>query len=85
VILSPDGTLNFISFATLLAADGRFLAEKVALSYVASGRDLLAEPPSRSAKTLVICAAPNFNASTRCVAAQRHLDRDPFSLRYRFG
>jgi CHAT domain-containing protein/tetratricopeptide (TPR) repeat protein len=62
VILSPDGSLNFVSFATLLAPDKRFLAEKVALSYVASGRDLLAERPPSSAKTLVICAAPDFNA-----------------------
>jgi CHAT domain-containing protein/tetratricopeptide (TPR) repeat protein len=62
VILSPDGALNFVSFATLLAPDERFLAENVAISYVANGRDIVAEQPPRSAKTLVICAAPDFNA-----------------------
>jgi CHAT domain-containing protein/tetratricopeptide (TPR) repeat protein len=60
VIISPDGALNFVSFATLLAPDRRFLAEKVAISYVATGRDILAEQPARSGKMLVVCAAPNY-------------------------
>jgi hypothetical protein len=33
--------LNFISFATLLSKDKRFLAQKYDVQYVASGRDLL--------------------------------------------
>jgi CHAT domain-containing protein len=44
VIISPDGTLNFVSFATLLTSDDRFLAEKYSIRYVASGRDLLRNP-----------------------------------------
>jgi CHAT domain-containing protein len=43
VILSPDGELNFLSFATLLSADDKFLIEKYSIRYVASGRDLLRE------------------------------------------
>ena len=43
IILSPDGALNFISFATLLNAKDEFLIEKYSIRYVASGRDLLRE------------------------------------------
>lgn len=41
VIISPDSRLNFLSFATLITPDDKFLAEDVGLEYVASGRDLL--------------------------------------------
>jgi CHAT domain-containing protein len=60
VTISPDGALNFVSFATLLTADWQFLAEKIAISYVASGRDLVREQLT-SAKTLVVGVAPYFN------------------------
>lgn len=63
VIISPDGALNFVSFATLLTQDDHFLAEKVTISYVASGRDIIVEQAPGSAKTLVICAAPEFGGS----------------------
>ena len=41
VILSPDGQLAFVSFATLLDNDDHFIGERFTLRYVASGRDLL--------------------------------------------
>ena len=41
VIISPDGQLNFLSFATLLTPEGKFLVEDFNIEYVASGRDLL--------------------------------------------
>ena len=41
VMISPDGLLNFVSFATLLTEDEQFLGQKYAVSYIASGRDLL--------------------------------------------
>jgi CHAT domain-containing protein/tetratricopeptide (TPR) repeat protein len=62
VLISPDGALDFVSFATLVAPDRHFLAEKVSISYVASGRDLIVGQP-RSAKKLVVCAAPYFEAA----------------------
>ena len=43
VLLCPDGELNFVSFATLLDENNRFLAERYELSYLSSARDLLAE------------------------------------------
>ena len=41
VIISPDGELNFVSFATLLTKDDQFLDQKYSIRYVASGRDLV--------------------------------------------
>ena len=40
LIISPDGQLNFISFATLLNKDKQFLAQRYGVQYVASGREI---------------------------------------------
>jgi CHAT domain-containing protein len=62
IILSPDGSLNFVSFATLLDADEHFLAERYAVQYVASGRDLLCEVPAAVGRTdAVVFANPDFD------------------------
>lgn len=53
VIISPDGQLNFVSFATLLDSEERFLAEKYIVQYAASGRDLLREVSSLK----ILCTA----------------------------
>jgi len=83
VIISPDGQLNFLFFATLLDRDKRFIAEKYSIQYVASGRDLLRElkPPSDSSAAIVF-AAPDFNlsssrrrASASCAGAKRRIWR----------
>ena len=62
VIVSPDASLNFVSFATLLTQDNRFLAEKYSIRYVASGRDLLDNPVPSTNQDMVIFAAPNYLA-----------------------
>jgi CHAT domain-containing protein len=62
VILSPDAELNFLSFATLLAPDNKFLCEKYSIRHVASGRDLLLDFKSVSQAPLEIYANPDFNA-----------------------
>jgi len=60
VAISPDSELNFISFATLLDPQKKFLGEKYSLRYLASGRDLLRESiPSRN-RIAVIFANPDF-------------------------
>jgi len=41
LIVSPDGELNKVPFVALRTPDGHYLVEKMTLSYVASGRDLL--------------------------------------------
>ena len=61
VIVSPDGQLNFLSFATLLDAEKGFVAEKYSIQYVTSGRDLLREPQSTSSKQVIVMANPKFD------------------------
>jgi tetratricopeptide (TPR) repeat protein len=64
VIVSPDAELSFVSFATLLTPDDRFVGEKYFIRYVASGRDLLRETkPAADAKTSIrVFADPDFAA-----------------------
>jgi CHAT domain len=61
IIISPDGELNFLSFATLLTSDERFLAEKYSLSYVSSGRDLLRKVEPSPELRMTIFADPDFD------------------------
>jgi tetratricopeptide (TPR) repeat protein len=69
IIISPDGELNFISFATLLTKDKQFLAQRYSVQYVASGRDLLREPKLSTTKEVVLFANPDFDlASTPMLA-----------------
>jgi CHAT domain-containing protein len=68
VILSPDGPLSFVSFATLLGTDGQFLGQKYSLGYVASGRDLLREVKPGSTSEMLVYANPDFSGQ-RLIAA----------------
>ena len=62
LVISPDGDLNFVSFATLLDGGGHFLAEDFDLNYVASGRDLLEKPGLMPrTKRLVVFADPDYS------------------------
>ncbi len=65
VILSPDGQLNFLSFATLISPDDEFLGQKYSVRYVASGRDLLREVKPGPASDMVIFANPDFSGTGR--------------------
>jgi tetratricopeptide (TPR) repeat protein len=71
VILSPDGPLNFVSFATLLDGEQRFLAETYMLQYAASGRDLLREGSARPDRpAAVVFANPDFERPPRLTSAK---------------
>jgi CHAT domain-containing protein/Tfp pilus assembly protein PilF len=62
LIISPDGDLNFVSFATLLDAEDHFLADDFELNYVSSGRDLLQRRGlTPRTKRLVVFADPDYN------------------------
>jgi len=62
LIISPDGSLNFVSFATLLDDDNNFFTNDFELNYVASGRDLLQRPGLMpKTKKLVVFADPDYN------------------------
>jgi tetratricopeptide (TPR) repeat protein len=60
VILSPVQNLHFVSFSTLLAADGRFAGEQFDISYVASGRDLLRPIETAAPRTCAVFSNPDF-------------------------
>ena len=70
IIISPDGALNFISFATLLTKEGQFLAQTYDIQYVASGRDLLRELKPSTAKEVVLFANPDFNLGSTAMLAK---------------
>jgi len=61
VTVSPDGELNFLSFATLLDPERDFVAEKYLIQYVTSGRDLLREPQPTLSKQVIVMANPKFD------------------------
>ena len=61
VIVSPDGRLNFLSFATLLDPEKGFVAEKYLIQYVTSGRDLLRKPHPTLSKQVIVMANPKFD------------------------
>jgi len=63
VAVSPDGELNFVSFATLIDAQDKFLGEKYSIRYLASGRDLLRQNKSDRASVTVIFANPDFEGT----------------------
>jgi CHAT domain-containing protein/Flp pilus assembly protein TadD len=82
IIISPDGQLNFISFATLLSKDKQFLAQTYDIQYVASGRDMLRELKPSTAKEVVLFANPDFGfASTAMLAKADHRSADAGSVR----
>ncbi|MBI4662653.1 MAG: tetratricopeptide repeat protein [Verrucomicrobia bacterium] len=79
VLMSPDGALNFVSFATLLAPNNDFLGQKYAISYVASGRDLLRERKAERNGSVLILCSPEFSAQ-RSGASQSSTNQSGHSL-----
>ena len=67
IIISPDGELNFISFATLLTKDQQFLAQTYDFQYVATGRDLLRELRPSTARDVVLFANPEFDLTSTTI------------------
>lgn len=59
-ILSPDGELNFVSFAIALSPKGRFVGEDFDLVYVASGRDLIKDTDFKSSGKEVLFGDPIY-------------------------
>ena len=62
IIISPDAALSFVSFATLVGPDDKFLAEKYSIRYVASGRDLLQHTKASGNPQTAVYANPDFDS-----------------------
>jgi CHAT domain-containing protein/Tfp pilus assembly protein PilF len=60
VLISPDADLNLLPFHVLSGSDGRLLVETHRFSYLTSGRDLIAPPPSHPAGPALVIANPAF-------------------------
>ena len=82
IVISPDGQLNFISFATLLDKEKQFLAQKFTIQYVTSGRDLLYQVKPSAAEQFVLFANPDFSlGSTPMLAKAEDRSADAGSIR----
>ena len=63
VLVVPDGDLNVVSFAALPAGGGQYVVEQgLRLHYLAAERDLVAPPPARLARGLVVVSSPDFDS-----------------------
>jgi CHAT domain-containing protein len=65
LIISPDGELNHVPFAALRAPEpeGYYVVERMTVSYVASGRDLLRNDRREPASLdLLVIASPDFDS-----------------------
>jgi CHAT domain-containing protein len=60
LVVAPDGSLNFLSFAALPIGDDAFVADRFSVSYIASARDILRREEGGHEKTLAVFANPRF-------------------------
>lgn len=85
LIISPDGNLSCLSFATLLDNDQQFAADRWTLCYVSTGRDLLRDSTMPAGQLeLRVFANPNFTNSVEDSAAGGSLRAAtvPFALEF---
>jgi CHAT domain-containing protein/Tfp pilus assembly protein PilF len=73
IVISPDGELSFVSFATLLGPDDKLVAEKYSVRYVASGRDLLREFKTAARPEMTIYANPDFGSKAASSDPKREI------------
>jgi CHAT domain-containing protein/tetratricopeptide (TPR) repeat protein len=63
VFIAPDGGLNIVSFAGLVAEDGTYLVEKQPIHYLSSGRDLMRlKEEVRAGTGLFAVGDPDYDA-----------------------
>ena len=73
LFISADGRLSFVSFATLLDDQNRFLGNRFQVSYVDSGRIFLQpSQPQNASRKIVLLGDPNFEISDPGTAAFAH-------------
>jgi len=78
LLISPDGELNMVPFEALVDAQGRYLLDRYATSYLTSGRDLLRmQVPRAVPGRPVIVADPLFGepAPAGSVSAPESIER----------
>jgi CHAT domain-containing protein len=75
VVVSPDGQLNFVSFATLLRPDATFLGAKYSIRCVASGRDLLRQREAPATPLIAVFGNPDFQHAADAPAQRAESSR----------
>ncbi len=75
VIISPDGELNFLSFATFISPDDRYVIEKYNIAYVGSGRDLVRQIEENT-EGAVLFGDPDFGLEDKGQRATAFITRD---------
>jgi CHAT domain-containing protein len=69
LVISPDGLLNFLSFASILDSSGKFLSESFQISYVGSPRDLMRDKLDVGSRQIVLFANPDFDRQMNSVVS----------------
>lgn len=81
LIISADGDLNFLPFATLVDKEGKFLCQRFAIRNVNSVRDLVVHPPADTSttKTIALYGDANYRLNQPGDAAKSPGDVRAFS------
>ncbi|PXF55240.1 MAG: hypothetical protein C4B58_15175 [Deltaproteobacteria bacterium] len=59
--IAPDGSLNLVSFSSLLLPDGRYLVQRQEVDRLQTGRDFLRPAPVKSSNILVAVGGVNYD------------------------
>jgi len=77
LLISPDGQLNLIPFASLVDEEGKYLLEAYSISYLTSGRDLLRLNVTRNRNgPPVVVADPAFGEPALIAGSSRSAKRN---------
>jgi tetratricopeptide (TPR) repeat protein len=78
LLVSPDGALNLVPFEALVEEQGRYLIERVSISYLSSGRDLLRlQVPRVHRSPPVIVADPQYGEPAPAAGPARRKQPSP--------
>jgi CHAT domain-containing protein/Tfp pilus assembly protein PilF len=84
LLISPDGELNLIPFATMVDEQGRYLIQNFSITYLSSGRDLLRMRVAREGRSKpYVIANPLFGEPDGTLMARASLSNAPRTARRR--
>jgi tetratricopeptide (TPR) repeat protein/CHAT domain-containing protein len=64
LFIAPDGELALVPFEAIREANGKYLVERLHVSYLTTGRDLMPRPqPKKKSDLALVLADPDYNAT----------------------
>jgi tetratricopeptide (TPR) repeat protein/CHAT domain-containing protein len=64
LFIAPDGELALVPFEAIREADGKYLVERVHVSYLTTGRDLMPRPqPKEKSEVALVLADPDYDST----------------------